>query len=88
MANRNNSIYSKLEAMQEKAFQQTKDKKHLAPVKHRQKDFFIADIFNSLTFQDDIASMEHPLFALKAGDTKDKLYQHENKNSRNDRTYF
>jgi len=78
MANRNNSIYSKLEAMQEKAFQQTKDKKHLAPVKHRQKDFFIADIFNSLTFQDDIASMEHPLFALKAGDTKDKLYQHGN----------
>jgi len=56
----------------------SKSKKHLSPRKHKQTNFFIADIFNNLTFQDDIASMEHPLFALKAGDTKDRLYQHRN----------
>jgi len=56
----------------------TKKKKHLAPKKHKQTDFFIADIFNNLTFQDDIVSMEHPLFALKAGDTKGREYIHNN----------
>jgi len=56
----------------------SKNKKHLSPHKHKQANFFIADIFNNLTFQDDIASMEHPLFALKAGDTKDRIYQHGN----------
>jgi len=80
MASNKNNIQIKLEAMQKKASQRANDKKHLAPIKHRQKDFFIADIFDNPTFQDDLSSMEHPLFALKAGDTKDRLYQHGNVN--------
>lgn len=36
----------------------------LLPERHPQKDFFIADIFDSLPFKDDMASMEHPLFTL------------------------
>jgi len=55
-------------------------KKHLSPKKHKQTDFFIADIFNNLTFQDDIVSMEHPLFALKAGDNNVRRYEHKNFN--------
>jgi len=74
MTNINNNIQFKCEA----SSPQYKNKKHLSPVKYRKTNFFIADIFNNLTFQDDIASMEHPLFALKAGDTKDRLYQHGN----------
>lgn len=74
MTDINNNIQCKCEASSQKY----KNKKHLSPVKYRKTDFFIADIFNNLTFQDDIASMEHPLFALKAGDTKDRLYQHGN----------
>jgi len=60
------------------AIQKKDKKKHLSSKKHRQTDFFIADIFNNLTFQDDLASMEHPLFALKAGDTKTRKYEHNN----------
>lgn len=51
---------------------------HLSPVKHKQKDFFIADLFDTVRFKDDIASMEHPLFALKPGDTKARHYEHNN----------
>ena len=36
----------------------------LLPARHRQGDFFIADIFDNLPFKDDMASMEHPLFTL------------------------
>ena len=36
----------------------------LLPERHPQKDFFIADIFDSLPFKDDMATMEHPLFTL------------------------
>lgn len=36
----------------------------LLPIRHRQGDFFIADIFENLPFKDDVASMEHPLFSL------------------------
>lgn len=36
----------------------------LAPTRHAQGDFFIADIFDNLPFKDDMASMEHPLFTL------------------------
>lgn len=46
----------------------------LAPVKHLQKDFFIADIFDT-AIKDDMASMEHPLFALKAGDMRVRVYE-------------
>jgi len=78
MINVDNNIQYKYSTTQKNISQQTKSKKHLSPKKHRKTDFFIADIFNNITFQDDIASMEHPLFALKAGDTKDRLYQHGN----------
>ena len=37
----------------------------LMPVRHPQRDFFIADIFDSLPFKDDLASMEHPIFSLQ-----------------------
>jgi len=36
----------------------------LAPVRHKQSDFFIAEIFDNLPWKDDLASMEHPLFTL------------------------
>lgn len=32
--------------------------------KHDEDNFFIADIFDSLPFKDDLASMEHPIFTL------------------------
>ena len=47
---------------------------HLSPVKHPQQDFFIADIFDTISLQLDMNSMEHPLFALKAGDKKAREY--------------
>ncbi len=53
-------------------------KSHLSPKKHKQLDFFIADMFDTVSFRDDIASMEHPIFALKAGDKKDRSYKHGN----------
>jgi len=72
-------IYAKNTIQHEyESTQKSKKKKHLSPKKHKQTNFFIADIFNNLTFQDDIASMEHPLFALKAGDTKTRKYEHNN----------
>jgi plasmid replication initiation protein len=40
-----------------------------------QQDFFIADVFDC-ALKDDAISMEHPIFALKAGDTKDRHYSH------------
>ena len=52
-----------------------KTRGHLAPVRHMQHDFFIADVFDC-ALKDDMASMEHPVFALKAGDTKDRHYSH------------
>lgn len=37
----------------------------LLPVRHKNRDFFICDIFDSLPyFKDDVASMEHPVFSL------------------------
>ncbi len=35
----------------------------LLPVRHRQGDFFLCDIFDAIP-KDDLASMEHPLFSL------------------------
>lgn len=46
----------------------------LVPVRHPQKDFFIADILDAST-KDDLASMEHPFFALKAGDMRVRTYE-------------
>ena len=48
---------------------------HLTTIKHVQGDFFIADILDSMP-KDDLASMEHPIFALKAGNTKPKKYEY------------
>lgn len=47
----------------------------LAPKRHPQCDFFIADILDA-SLKDDAASMEHPLFALRAGDRKVRFYQY------------
>jgi plasmid replication initiation protein len=47
---------------------------HLTAVKHVQSDFFIADILDAMP-KDDLASMEHPIFALKAGNTTQKRYE-------------
>ena len=48
--------------------------KALVPVRHPQKDFFIADILD-VAIKDDLASMEHPFFALKAGDKRVRTYE-------------
>lgn len=47
---------------------------HLVPHRHRQGDFFIADILDAIP-KGDMASMEHPLFALKAGDMRVRTYE-------------
>lgn len=47
---------------------------HLMPDRHPQRDFFVADIFGA-GLKDDLASMEHPLFALKAGDKRVRRYE-------------
>lgn len=46
----------------------------LVPLRHPQKDFFVADILD-VSIKDDLASMEHPFFALKAGDMRVKTYE-------------
>ena len=46
---------------------------HLAPYRHGQGDFFIADIMDAIP-KGDLASMEHPLFALRAGDMRVRSY--------------
>lgn len=46
----------------------------LMPVRHQQKDFFVADILD-VSIKDDLASMEHPFFALKAGDKRVRTYE-------------
>lgn len=48
----------------------------LLPERHPSKDFFIADIFDSISFKDDMASMEHPIFSLsKKKDLRDLEYK-------------
>lgn len=47
---------------------------HLRANKHPQGDFFIADILDAAP-KDDQVSMEHPLFALRAGDHKVRVYE-------------
>lgn len=53
----------------------TNKRSALAPERHAQCDFFIADILDASP-KDDTASMEHPLFALRAGNHKVRSYQH------------
>lgn len=50
---------------------------HLLPDRHTQRDFFIADILDTAP-KDDVASMEHPLFALRAGDRRVRHYERGN----------
>jgi len=49
-------------------------RKHLTPRRNKQVDFFVADILGWVP-KDDIVSMEHPLFALKAGDKRIRVYE-------------
>lgn len=49
---------------------------HLTTDKYRQQDFFVADIFDASP-KDERNSMEHPLFALKVGDRKERHYEHK-----------
>ena len=48
---------------------------HLTTEKYLNQDFFVADIFE-VNPKDDVASMEYPLFALKAGDKRLRRYEH------------
>jgi hypothetical protein len=50
------------------------EKSVLAPVRHPQRDFYIADLLD-IAPKDDMASMEHPLFALKTGDKRVREYR-------------
>lgn len=49
-------------------------KSRLTPDRHPQQDFFVADILDAAP-KDDLASMEHPLFALKTGDMRVRKYE-------------
>ncbi|PHM51257.1 replication initiator protein A [Xenorhabdus sp. KK7.4] len=50
----------------------------LRPRKYTEAEFFIADEMEIIAFRDELASMEHPFFALKGGDTKIKEYNNGN----------
>ena len=50
-------------------------KSHLYPNRHPTRDCFVIDVFDA-SLKDDMASMEHPLFAMKAGDTRTRIYEH------------
>ena len=52
--------------------------KTLRPRKYTEQEFFIADEMAITTFRDELASMEHPFFALKGGDTKVREYKNNN----------
>lgn len=56
-------------------FELTQNRQVLTTDRYRQKDFFVADIFDT-SIKDDLNSMEHPLFALKAGDKRARHYEH------------
>jgi len=47
---------------------------YLSPDRRIQGDFFVADIFDA-SLKDDTAWMEHPLFVLKAGDKRVRVYE-------------
>ncbi len=49
--------------------------KTLRPKKYTEQEFFIADEMAITTFRDELASMEHPFFGLKGGDTKVRVYK-------------
>jgi plasmid replication initiation protein len=47
---------------------------HLHFDRYAQRDFFVADILD-VSPKDDLASMEHPIFALKSGDRHVRIYE-------------
>jgi plasmid replication initiation protein len=47
---------------------------HLRLDRYAQRDFFVADILDAAP-KDDLASMEHPIFALKSGDRRVRIYE-------------
>ncbi|AYB50009.1 RepB family plasmid replication initiator protein (plasmid) [Candidatus Williamhamiltonella defendens] len=57
--------------------QRIRNLKTLRPRKH-ELEFFIADEVELSSFRDEMASMEHPFFALKGGDTKVREYRNNN----------
>lgn len=48
--------------------------KHLRANRYPQRDFFVADIVDANP-RDDVMSMEHPVFVMKAGDTRIREYE-------------
>jgi len=48
--------------------------RHLVPTRKGQGEFFLADLTGWIP-KDDLTSMEHPLFALKAGDTRIRVFE-------------
>ncbi|EAW8461763.1 RepB family plasmid replication initiator protein [Salmonella enterica] len=58
--------------------QRNRKLKTLRPRKYTEQEFFIADEMAITTFRDELASMEHPFFALKGGDTKVREYKNNN----------
>ena len=50
---------------------------HLTPDRRIQRDFFVADLLD-VAPKGDMASMEHPLFALRAGDRRVRVYERQN----------
>lgn len=75
-------LAARLAELEAKRKLQTKDeseqpvtKSHLTPERRQDRNFFEVDIFDA-PFKEDLASMEHPLFALKAGDTRVREYEH------------
>ncbi|MEM8392198.1 replication initiator protein A [Morganella morganii] len=52
--------------------------KTLRPKKYKEEEFFIADEVEISSFRDELASMEHPFFALKGGDDKVREYRNNN----------
>lgn len=57
--------------------QRVRNLKTLRPRKH-ELELFIADEVELSSFRDEMASMEHPFFALKGGDTKVRKYRNNN----------
>lgn len=50
----------------------------LRPRRHEQIELFIADNVDISSIRDEVASMEHPFFALKGGDLRDRVYKNGN----------
>ena len=49
---------------------------HLTVERYPQRDFFVADL-RDISSKDDLPSMEHPLFALRAGDHRVRRYERQ-----------